>query len=156
MQIFIHCKTTLHVSGVTAPITRSIKNCTRSLRYRSYYLYRYSPPTWSDREWLVRVSRPAASFVCSVDGGSRIKWRDIGTYDYLFKLHSSISTSSASKMWKNVSFAEAVLTKFWKQFLISAMRAICPAHYIIFDLVTVTLLRKSLNSWSSWKVYNLK
>ena len=40
MQIFIHCKTTLHVSGVTAPIIRSIKNRTRSLRYRSYYLYR--------------------------------------------------------------------------------------------------------------------
>jgi len=40
MQIFIHCKTTLHVSGVTAPIIKSIKNCTRSLRYRSYYLYR--------------------------------------------------------------------------------------------------------------------
>jgi len=45
MQIFIYCKATLHVSGVTAPIIRSIKNCTRSLRYRSYYLYRYSPPT---------------------------------------------------------------------------------------------------------------
>ena len=40
MQIFIHCKITLHVSGVTAPIIRSIKNCNRSLRYRSYYLYR--------------------------------------------------------------------------------------------------------------------
>jgi len=36
MQIFIYCKTTLHVSGVTAPIIRSIKICTRSLRYRSY------------------------------------------------------------------------------------------------------------------------
>ena len=50
MQTFIHWKTTLHVSGVTAPIIRSIKNCTRSLRYKSYYLYRYSPPTqsWSD------------------------------------------------------------------------------------------------------------
>ena len=53
MQIFIYCKATLHVSGVTAPIIRSIKNCTRSLRYRSYYLYCYSPTTWSDRdgEW---------------------------------------------------------------------------------------------------------
>jgi len=39
MQIFIHCKTTLHVSGVTAHIIRSIKNYTRSLLYRSYYLY---------------------------------------------------------------------------------------------------------------------
>jgi len=36
MQIFIYCKATLHVSGVTAPIIRSTKNCNRSLRYRSY------------------------------------------------------------------------------------------------------------------------
>ena len=27
MQIFIYCKVTLHVSGVTAPIIRSTKNC---------------------------------------------------------------------------------------------------------------------------------
>jgi len=53
MQIFIYCKATLHVSGVTAPIIRSIKNCTRNLRYRSYYLYRYSPPTWSDRDCIL-------------------------------------------------------------------------------------------------------
>jgi len=35
MQIFIHCKVTLHVSGVTAPVIRSTKNCNRNLRYRS-------------------------------------------------------------------------------------------------------------------------
>ena len=35
MQIFIYCKVTLHVSGVTPPIIRSTKNCNRSLRYRS-------------------------------------------------------------------------------------------------------------------------
>jgi len=34
-QIFIYCKVTLHVSGVTAPIIRSTKNCNRNLRYRS-------------------------------------------------------------------------------------------------------------------------
>jgi len=31
-----YCIVTVHVSGVTAPINRSIKNCNRSLRYRSY------------------------------------------------------------------------------------------------------------------------
>ena len=36
MQIFIYCKATLYVSGVTAPIIRSTKNCNCSLRYRSY------------------------------------------------------------------------------------------------------------------------
>jgi len=36
MQIFIFCKVTLHVSGVTAPIIRGTKNCNGSLRYRSY------------------------------------------------------------------------------------------------------------------------
>jgi len=30
-----HCKITLHISGVTAPIIRSAKNSNRSLRYRS-------------------------------------------------------------------------------------------------------------------------
>jgi len=35
MQIFIYCKVTLHVSGVTATIIRSTKNCNRNLQYRS-------------------------------------------------------------------------------------------------------------------------
>jgi len=35
MQIFIYCKATIHVPGVTAPIIRSTKNCNRSLQYRS-------------------------------------------------------------------------------------------------------------------------
>ena len=35
---------------------QDIKNCTRCLRYGSNYLYRYSPPTWSDRDWFVRVA----------------------------------------------------------------------------------------------------
>jgi len=30
-----HCKDTVRVSGVTAPIIRGTKNCNRSLRYRS-------------------------------------------------------------------------------------------------------------------------
>ena len=48
MQIFIYCKVTLHVSGVTAPIIRRTKNCNRSLRYR----YSYFPPTWHDQVTL--------------------------------------------------------------------------------------------------------
>jgi len=32
MQICIYCKVTLHVSGVTAPIIRSTKNCNHNLR----------------------------------------------------------------------------------------------------------------------------
>ena len=31
----IYCKVTLHVSGVTAPVIKSTKNCNRNLRYRS-------------------------------------------------------------------------------------------------------------------------
>jgi len=76
MQIFIYCKTTLHVSGVTAPIIRSIRNCTRSHRYRSYYLYRYSPPTWSDRDCslgtrdLCTLGSNCNFFSCYYDGAN--------------------------------------------------------------------------------------
>ena len=42
MQIFIYCKVTLHVSGVTEPIIRSTKNCNRNLRY----WYSYFPSMW--------------------------------------------------------------------------------------------------------------
>ena len=52
MQIFIYCKVTLHVSGVTAPIIRSTKNCNRNLRHRSQYWYSYFPPTWPDQATL--------------------------------------------------------------------------------------------------------
>jgi len=79
MQMFIYCKVTLHVSGFTAPIIRSIKNCTRSLRYRSYYLYRYSPPTWSVRDWFVRVRTK----YCEVAGSY---YRCFGLRDLKFPL----------------------------------------------------------------------
>jgi len=59
---FIHCKATLHVSGVTAPIIRSIKNCNRSFRYWSQYRYSYFPPTWPDRG---TVPEAAVSFYYS-------------------------------------------------------------------------------------------
>jgi len=35
MQIFIHCKTTLHVSGVKAPIIRSIKHTDIKIAFKS-------------------------------------------------------------------------------------------------------------------------
>jgi len=66
MQIFIYCKVTLHVSGVTAPIIRSTKNCNCSLRYRSYYWYSYFPPMWpitAKSLYMFRVSQHPSSGV---------------------------------------------------------------------------------------------
>jgi len=48
-----YCKITLHVSGDTAPIIRSAKNCNRSRRYRSQYRSSYFLPTWPGRDWFV-------------------------------------------------------------------------------------------------------
>jgi len=53
-----HYKVTLHVSGVTAPIVRSTKNCNRILWYRSWYRYSYFPPTWPDWDWFVWQTSP--------------------------------------------------------------------------------------------------
>ena len=67
MQIFIYCKVTLHVSGVTASIIRSTKNCNHGLRYRSWYWYSYFPPTWPNwREVAVPVLRPVPEAVVTV------------------------------------------------------------------------------------------
>jgi len=41
---------TLHVSGVTASIIRSTKNCVCYHWYRSWYWYRYFLPPWSDQD----------------------------------------------------------------------------------------------------------
>jgi hypothetical protein len=40
-DIYLLQRETLHVSGVTAPILRSSKNCICYLWYRSWYWYRY-------------------------------------------------------------------------------------------------------------------
>jgi len=42
----LFCKFTLHVSVSTTPIIGSTQNCNYSLRYWSYFLWSYLPPTW--------------------------------------------------------------------------------------------------------------
>ena len=58
MQIFIYCKVTVHVSGVTTPIIRSTKNCNRSHRYS------YFPPTWPDRSNQIQQYADIYSLQC--------------------------------------------------------------------------------------------
>ena len=48
MQTFIYCTVTLLVSGVTAPIIKSTKNCICYLWYRSWYWYSYFLPPWPE------------------------------------------------------------------------------------------------------------
>jgi hypothetical protein len=47
-DIYLLQRLTLHVSGVTAPILRSSKNCICYLWYRSWYWYRYIIPPWPE------------------------------------------------------------------------------------------------------------
>jgi hypothetical protein len=54
-DIYLLQSQTLHVSGVTAPILRSSKNCICYLWYRSWYWYRYFLPPWPDSDWCGRV-----------------------------------------------------------------------------------------------------
>jgi len=46
MQIFIYCRVTLHVSGVTAPIIRITKNVAPSGHAGGKYLYQYYDLYW--------------------------------------------------------------------------------------------------------------
>ena len=52
MQLFIHCKVTLHVSGVTAPIIRSTKTVTAASDTGHNTGTATSPPTWPDQATL--------------------------------------------------------------------------------------------------------
>jgi hypothetical protein len=48
-DIYLLQRQTLHISGVTAPILRSSKNCICYLWYRSWFWYRYFLPPWPVR-----------------------------------------------------------------------------------------------------------
>jgi len=116
MQTFIHCKTTVHVSGVTAPIIRSIKYCNRSLQYRSYYLYRYSPP-WSDRDavpirpcWRLRLQYLTLLMMGAVTPETCrvvLQWINVCTLLHLLDFYSHWimmhGTTSLKNVWKTVS-----------------------------------------------------
>jgi hypothetical protein len=47
-DIYLLQRQTLHVSGVTAPILRSSKNCIYYLWYMSWYWFRYFVPPWPE------------------------------------------------------------------------------------------------------------
>jgi hypothetical protein len=49
-DIYLLQRQNLHVSGVTAPILRSSKNCICYLWYRSWYWYCYFLQPWPDSD----------------------------------------------------------------------------------------------------------
>jgi len=75
MHIFIYCKVTLHVSGVTAPIM-STKNCNRSHRYS------YFPPTWPDQATL-EGSSCTSIMTCTTSSPSSSVWPMANATDVL-------------------------------------------------------------------------
>jgi len=86
MQIFIHCKATLHVSGVTASIIRSIKNCTRSLRYRSATVCRYL--FTAKLLYMFRVSQhPSLGVLKTVPAASDTDLHTVASVGFLFTLN---------------------------------------------------------------------
>jgi len=103
MQIFIHCKTTRHVSGVTAPFIMSIKNCNRSLPYRSYYLYRYSPPAWSDRDGANQFT-----YVKKLNTAVKIDTEAIANLsniikDNMIQSHENFQRVARDMLWLNIT-----------------------------------------------------
>ena len=64
----------LYMFGVsTTPIIRSTQNCNYSLRYLSYFLCSYLPPTWPSFATLeggsCRVPEAVVTVLCTVDDG---------------------------------------------------------------------------------------
>ena len=57
----------------TTPIIRSTQNCNYSLRYWSYFLYSYLPPTWSSLATLeggsCTVPEAVVTVLCTPDDG---------------------------------------------------------------------------------------
>jgi len=83
MQIFIYRKVTLHVSGVTAPIIRSTKNCNRNLRY-SYFAPTWPAVLWPEPEVTVTVFSTPDDGCCD----TRNMYSDFAVNKYLHTVAS--------------------------------------------------------------------
>jgi len=83
MQIFVYCKVTLHVSGVTAPIIRSTKNCTAATGTG----HNTGTATWRE----VAVSETAVTVFSTPDDGccdTRNMYSDFAVNKYLHTVAS--------------------------------------------------------------------